>query len=290
MTSSVHFDVRERVAVLTFDNPPVNSISADVRAALAGALAAADADPSIRAIVLAGARSVFCGGADVREFNTPAQRRSPTLPELNLLQDGLTKPLVAAIDGVAFGGGLELALACHWRVATGQARLGLPEVKLGLMPGSGGTQRLPRLVPLAAALDMMTTGHPVVGPRAAELGLVDEIVEGDLVDGAIAFALRVAGSEGGGVRRVRDLAPRVGADAAHVLAAARGKSAPSPRTPRGGLAVIAACEAALRLPFDEALAFERECFLELLAAPEFKALRYAFFAERESRHVPDLRT
>jgi len=279
MNIPVHSETRDGIAVLTLANPPVNSISAALRTALAAALQAADADPAVRAIVLTGAGGVFCGGAEVREFNTPAQRQSPTLPELNLVQDGLRKPLVAAIEAFALGGGLEVALACHWRLAKAGARLGLPEVKLGLMPGSGGTQRLPRLVPLADALAMMTTGEPVDAARAADLGLVDQVVEGDLLAAAIAFAQRA------GVRRVRDLPVRADDDASHVLAQARGRLT---RAPRAAVDVVAACEAALQLPFDAGLAFERERFLARLAAPEFPALRHAFFAEREARRIPDL--
>ena len=282
MNTPVHSETRDGVAVLTLANPPVNSISAALRTALAAALQAADADPAVHAIVLTGAGGVFCGGAEVREFNTPAQRQSPTLPELNLVQDGLRKPLVAAIASFALGGGLEVALACHWRVAKAGARLGLPEVKLGLMPGSGGTQRLPRLVPLADALAMMTTGEPINAARAAELGLVDQLVEGDLLAGAIAFARSAA------ARRVRDLPVRAGEDAAGILAQARARLARPGRAPQAALDVVAACEAALRLPFDEGLAFERERFLARLAAPEFPALRHAFFAEREARRIPDL--
>ncbi|HSV81467.1 MAG TPA: 3-hydroxyacyl-CoA dehydrogenase NAD-binding domain-containing protein [Ramlibacter sp.] len=279
MNTPVHSETRDGIAVLTLANPPVNSISAALRTALAAALQAADADPAVRAIVLTGAGGVFCGGAEVREFNTPAQRQSPTLPELNLVQDGLRKPLVAAIEAFALGGGLEVALACHWRLAKAGARLGLPEVKLGLMPGSGGTQRLPRLVPLADALGMMTTGEPVDAARAAELGLVDQLVEGDLLAAAIAFARRA------GVRRVRDLPVRAGDEAAQVLAQARARLA---RAPGAAVDVVAACEAALKLPFDAGLAFERERFLARLAAPEFPARRHAFFAEREARRIPDL--
>jgi 3-hydroxyacyl-CoA dehydrogenase len=289
MNHTVRTDLREGVAVLTLDNPPVNSISADLRQALAAALAAADADPAVGAIVITGARGTFCGGAEVREFNTPAQRRSPTLPELNRLQDGLHKPLVAAIEGVALGGGLELALACHWRVAAHGAQFALPEVGLGLMPGSGGTQRLPRLVPLDAALALMTTGNAVDGRRAAELEMVDQVVHGDVVEHAVALALRATQRADGGLRRARDLPLRAGPDAAPVLAAARDRLARSPRALPGARAVVDVCEAALRFTFDEALALERQHFLALLAAPEFPALRHAFFAERTSRRIPGLR-
>ncbi|HYF17983.1 MAG TPA: 3-hydroxyacyl-CoA dehydrogenase NAD-binding domain-containing protein [Ramlibacter sp.] len=279
---------RDGVAVLGLANPPVNSISAALRVALGRALVQADADPAVRAIVLVGDGGAFCGGAEVREFNTPAQRQSPTLPELHRIQDGLRKPLVAAIEGFAFGGGLEVALACHWRLARTDAKLALPEVKLGLMPGAGGTQRLPRVAPLAEALRMMTTGEAVNGEQAAASGLVDELLEGDLVESAVRFALQVAERPDGGLRRVRDLPVRAGEDASQLLAQAREKFGRSARSLPGALQVVAACEAALRLPFDEALAFERERFLQLLAAPEFQALRHAFFAERESRRIPGL--
>ena len=288
MTTPVHYQVTDGVAVLTIDNEPVNSISAAVRTGLASGIERAVSDPDVSAIVLMGARDVFCGGAEVREFNTPRQRQSPTLPELNKLQDECPKPMVAAIAGFAFGGGLEVAMACHWRIALRGAKLGLPEVKLGLMPGSGGTQRLPRLVPMDVAAEMMTTGKPLDADAAWTHGLVSELVDDDLFGRAIALAKGMAKAPNG-LRKVSALPVRSAADTTDLLEVTKRKFS-GPRGSRGALEVLACCEAAMRLPFDEGLAFEREHFLQLLAGSEFKALSHAFFAERESRKVPGLAT
>src|SRR5687767_15514822 len=177
MSDVAHYSMRDGVAVITLDNPPVNGLGNAVRAGILQHLKQADADAAVKAVVLIGSAKAFSGGADIREFNAP--RLKPDLPDVNDAQDALSKPLVAAIGGFALGGGLELALACHYRVALPGAQLGLPEVKLGILPGSGGTQRLPRIIPMAEAVKMMTTGNPISSERAKELGLVDEIVNGD---------------------------------------------------------------------------------------------------------------
>src|SRR5262245_13131559 len=183
--SAATYVVREGVAVIALDNPPVNGLGNALRAAIMQHLKTADTDPAVKAVVLTGSAKAFSGGADIREFNAP--RLKPDLPEVNDQQDAMGKPLVAAIGGFALGGGLELALACHYRVATPKAQLGLPEVKLGILPGSGGTQRLPRVIPMAEAVKMMTTGNPISSEQARELGLADEIVPGDLLESAIRF-------------------------------------------------------------------------------------------------------
>src|SRR5712671_6916419 len=180
------YAVRDGIAVITLNNPPVNGLGNALRAAIMEKLKQADADAAVKAAVLIGSAKAFSGGADIREFNQP--RAKPDLFEVNDRQDAMSKPLVAAIGGFALGGGLELALACHYRVAAPRAQLGLPEVKLGILPGSGGTQRLPRVVPMAEAVQMMTTGNPISAEKAREFGLVDEIVTGDLLEGAISFA------------------------------------------------------------------------------------------------------
>ena len=179
---SAQYSVTDGIAVITMNNPPVNSMSAANRAVVGAGLQKAEADPAVKAVVLIGSEKAFSGGAEIREFNTDKARASPVLPELNDMQDAMKKPLVAAIGGFALGGGLELALGCHYRVAMPKALLGLPEVKLGLLPGSGGTQRLPRVVPMAEAVRMMTTGTPVSGDQARKLGLVDEVVQGSLLE------------------------------------------------------------------------------------------------------------
>src|SRR2546421_6424661 len=185
MSEVTAYAVRDGVAVITLDNPPVNGLGNALRGAILQHLQRANDDPAVKAVVLIGAGKAFSGGADIREFGKP--RAKPDLWEVNACQDEMKKPLVAAISGFALGGGLELALACHYRIAAPKAQLGLPEVKLGILPGSGGTQRLPRIVPVAKAIEMMTTGTPISSEQALQLGLVDEIVQmsnmsGDLLD------------------------------------------------------------------------------------------------------------
>src|SRR5687768_13212382 len=204
MSEVARYAVRDGVAVITLDSPPVNGLGNALRAALLEHLKKADADAAIKAVVLIGSAKAFSGGADIREFNAP--RLKPDLPEVNDAQDAMSKPLVAAIGGFALGGGLELALACHYRVAAPRAQLGLPEVKLGILPGSGGTQRLPRIIPMAEAVKMMTTGNPIPAEKAQELGLVDEIVSGDLLEGALSFSRRLV-QQGKGPRVIRNMPP-----------------------------------------------------------------------------------
>src|ERR1044071_969144 len=191
MSAATQYVVRDGIAVITLDNPPVNGLSNAVRTGILQHLKAADADPAVKAVGITGSSKAFCGGADIREFNAP--RLKPALPEVNEQQDAMQKPLVAAIGGFALGGGLELALACHYRVAAPKAQLGLPEVKLGILPGSGGTQRLPRIVPMAEAVKMMTSGNPITAEKAKEYGLVDAIVTGDLLEEGLKFAKSVIG-------------------------------------------------------------------------------------------------
>src|SRR5688500_20153213 len=207
MSEVARYAVRDGVAVITLDNPPVNGLGNALRALLLDYLKKADADPAVKAVVLIGSAKAFSGGADIREFNAP--RLKPDLPEVNDAQDALSKPLVAAIGGFALGGGLGLALACHYRVAAPRAQLGLPEVKLGILPGSGGTQRLPRIIPMAEAVKMMTTGNPITSERAKELGLVDEIVQGDLLQSATGFAKTRIGKP---LPRIRDAKARLEGD------------------------------------------------------------------------------
>ncbi len=212
ITQSVSLERRGRVAVLTVDNPPVNALSHHVRVGLRDGLRQAAADPAAAAIVIACAGRTFIAGADITEFGQPP--REPVLWEVLEVIEGSPRPVVAAIHGTALGGGLEVALACHWRVGVRTARLGLPEVKLGLLPGAGGTQRLPRLVGVEKALSMIVSGEPIGGEEAHRLGLLDELVEGDLTAGAVAFAERVV-AENRPLRKVREMEDRI--------AAARGK-------------------------------------------------------------------
>src|ERR1044071_10116819 len=207
MSAATQYVVRDGIAVITLDNPPVNGLSNAVRTGILQHLKAADADPAVKAVGITGSSKAFCGGADIREFNAP--RLKPALPEVNEQQDAMQKPLVAAIGGFALGGGLELALACHYRVAAPKAQLGLPEVKLGILPGSGGTQRLPRVIPMAEAVKMMTTGNPISSEKGKELGLVDEIAQGDLLQSAIQFARSRVGQA---LPRLRDARAKLDED------------------------------------------------------------------------------
>jgi 3-hydroxyacyl-CoA dehydrogenase len=242
----------------------------------------ADSDAQVKATVLIGGGKAFSGGADIREFGKP--REKPDLPDVNDYQDAMQKPLVAAISGFALGGGLELALACHYRIATPKTQLGLPEVKLGILPGSGGTQRLPRIIPVAKAVQMMTTGNPITSQEALQLGLVDEIVENaDLLDAAVVYANKLV-AERKPLRRIRDLRAKSDIDfnklRDEVGKASRGYPAP--------LEIVACVEAAVAKPFDEGRKFERERFAHLVQTTESAALRHAFFAERQTSKIPDV--
>jgi 3-hydroxyacyl-CoA dehydrogenase len=280
----VRQDVRGGVAVLTLSNPPVNALGHDLRAALDAALERVLADPAVRGVVLAAEGKVFVGGADISEFGKPP--RPPLLPDLFERLDGAKKPVVAAIQGAALGGGLELALACHARVVGRGAKLGLPEVKLGLIPGAGGTQRLPRLIGAEAAFAMMLGGDPVDAETALATGLADARDPEDPVGAACALALRL--SEGGPPARVRDRSERMD-EASRAAFETRAAEAlrKAPGQPNVA-ALVEAVRAGFEHPFEEAVKRERALFLALVDDPRAKALRYAFFAERETARVPGL--
>jgi 3-hydroxyacyl-CoA dehydrogenase len=274
------------VAVIAMDKPPVNGLAYALRSGIADALDAANANPAVKAIVLTGTPRVFSGGADVTEFGTPNAAREPNLLTLIGRLEESTKPVVAAIAGICLGGGLELALGAHFRVALADASLGLPEVKLGLLPGAGGTQRLPRLVGLETALNMIVSGAPVRASRLAGTALVDEIVEGDLVEKATAYARKVV-AEGRPLARARDLKVRHPQAAAFLqfarnTVAATAKGFPAPA------ACIEAVANAVTKPFDEGLRLERAAFVALMATPESRALRHVFAAERAASKLPDV--
>jgi 3-hydroxyacyl-CoA dehydrogenase len=287
ITQSVSLDRRGRVAVLTVNNPPVNALSHHVRLGLRDGLRQAIADPAVAAIVIACAGRTFIAGADITEFDKPPQQ--PVLWEVLDVIESSRKPVVAAIHGTALGGGLETTLACHWRVGVRDARLGQPEVKLGIIPGAGGTQRLPRLVGVEKALQMIAVGDPIGGEEARRLGLLDELVEGDLTAGAVAFAERVV-AEGRPLRRVRDLDAKVVAARGkpEIFSAFRKSIARQARGFKAPEACIQAVEAAVTLPFEAGIARERELFVECLTSPQSRAQRYFFFAEREAAKVPDV--
>ncbi|HEU0204541.1 MAG TPA: enoyl-CoA hydratase-related protein, partial [Burkholderiaceae bacterium] len=284
--NNVEYATRQSVAVLRMNNPPVNGLSFGLRRGLLQALDSALADANVRAVILTGSDSVFSAGADVREFGTPQAGMEPTLLSVIRAFDSSPKPVVAAISGTCFGGGFELALGCHWRVAKADASLGLPEVKLGLVPGAGGTQRLPRAIGLERALNMIVAGDPQPASAFAGTPLIDAIAQGELLPAAVAFAERVV-AEGRPLRRLRDMkVDAAGADAYLQFArnSVRGasKNLPAP------LQCVEAIAAAVSMPFEEGLKFERTLFMQLMNSPESRALRHVFAAERAAGKIEGL--
>ena len=282
----VRSTVEDGIAVVTIASPPVNALDAGIRAGLAEAVRRADADPAVRAIVIAAEGRTFIAGADISEFGKPPA--PPSLPEVIDALDSVGKPIVAAIGGAALGGGLEVALGCHARIAGPAAKLGLPEVKLGLIPGAGGTQRLPRLIGAAPAFKLMADGAPVSAAEALALGIVDAVVESDLLEAAKAKALELAEARAGTMRRTRDLdrqmAPGGREDFEPAAAEALKRSPELPNI----AALAESVRATFTEPFEAGLALERARFVALVADDRSKALRYAFFAERETARVPGL--
>ncbi len=287
MSDAASYTVRDGIAVITLNNPPVNGLGSVLRPGLMDGIQKAGADPAVKALVIIGSAKAFSGGADIREFNTPKMTVPPSLPEINDAQDACPKPMIAAIGGFALGGGLELALGCHYRVALPKSQLGLPEVKLGLLPGSGGTQRLPRVVGAAQAVLMMTTGNPVPAERALSLGLIDEIVQGDLLEGAFVFAKKLVAG-GKGPRRIRDMTVKVEGEAKAFFEKARTDVGKASRGFPAPLEIVACVEAAVAKPFDEGRKEERQRFASLVEGNESKAMRHMFFAERQTSKIPDV--
>jgi 3-hydroxyacyl-CoA dehydrogenase len=281
---SMHGDI----LVVTIDNPPVNALGVDVRRALVEAIDAADGDAAVAAVLLVGSGKTFIGGADIREFGKPPM--TPFLPDVCNRIEACTKPVVAAIHGAALGGGLEVALSAHYRLALPAAKLGLPEVQLGLLPGAGGTQRTPRLIGAAAALDLMLSGRHAGAAEAAKLGLVDRLAEGDdPVAAGLAYTRELL-QTGARVRRTRDATALADADAQKAaIDAARAETAKKARGLFSPLKIVDAVQAAVELPFDEGLALERKLFMECLDSPQRAGLVHAFFAERETAKAPETR-
>ena len=282
LNASVDLRRDGEIGVVTVDNPPVNALKHEVRTGLAEALRQTRDDAAIKALVVACAGRTFFAGADITEFGKPPQ--PPGLGDVIAAIEAMPKPVVAALHGTALGGGFELALACHFRVAASGAHVGLPEIKLGLLPGAGGTQRLPRLIGPEKALKMIVTGDPIEAREAVAEGVIDEIVDGDLTAGAIAFARRAV-AESRPLRLVRDredkLVAEGFADAAEVLTRRlRGREAPA--------ACVEAVRNAIVLPFDEGLKREGELFRRLVAGDQSKAQRHIFFAEREAARLPGI--
>jgi 3-hydroxyacyl-CoA dehydrogenase len=287
MSDRVHYSVEERIAVLTVDNPPSNTLTQEVRAALAQGVDHAVADDGADAIVIRAAGRTFPAGAEVGDDSGAAE--TPLLEDVLARIEAAPKPVVAAIHGAALGGGLELALACHYRLTAEDARLGLPEVALGLLPGAGGTQRLPRLAGARVALDLMIRGRPIGADAAAEAGIVDGVVEGDLDSAALAFAQSLP-AEGLGPRPTRDATAGFADPAAYLAAVAEERAALKDSPLDAPRRIVDCVEAALLMPFDIGMAYERTAREDLAAAPQSVALRHLVLAERRAARFPDAGT
>ena len=282
MTSPVSYELVDDIGVITVDNPPVNALSHAVREGLHDAILAAQKDAS-RAVLIVCAGRTFIAGADITEFGKPP--REPHLPDLCNTIEASSKIVVAALHGTALGGGLEVALSCHYRCALPGAKVGLPEVKLGLLPGAGGTQRLPRLIGAQAALDLMTSGNPIGAGQAASLGLIDHVVDGELVDAAINWCRELA--ESGAARRATselpvESIPDGAFDEYRSTLARRARGQVAPQR------IVDCVEASLTGPFAEGLKIEREAFIDCMQSPQSAALRHMFFAERAAAKVHGL--
>ena len=285
-TNKAGFEIKDGIAVLKFDNPPVNSLGLELRQAIVAGIERANADPQVKAIVLIGAGAGFSGGADIREFGTPRSSMQPHLMTVISTVEGSAKPVIAAIGGVCMGGGLELALGCLYRVAAAGAKIALPEVKLGLLPGAGGTQRLPRVIGAEAALNMIVSGATVPSEKLRGTPLFDAFAEGELLNAAIAFARKVV-TEKLGVRRVRDLKVNMPNHEAFFQFARNTAKAVAGHYP-APVACVEAVAAAFDRPFDAGIKRERELFTTLMSSPESAALRHVFQAERAASHILDV--
>jgi 3-hydroxyacyl-CoA dehydrogenase len=291
MADLVRYHITDRVAVVTIDNPPVNALAPAVWEGIGAAVERAVADPAADAIVVVGAGTTFIAGADIKVFDTlktrddSMARSGGTHAMLRRMEDA-GKPLVAAIHGNALGGGMEVAMACHFRVATKDAKVGQPEVLLGIIPGAGGTQRFPRLAGVEAALQVCTDGKPIAAAKAKAAGLVDELVDGDLLAGAIRFAKDKAAKHE--VRKARDLPIGDEARGLQACASMRESLKKTAKGMRAPYAVVDAIEAGLRQGFDAGSIRERELFGDCVVSTESKALRHLFFAEREVAKIPDI--
>jgi 3-hydroxyacyl-CoA dehydrogenase len=289
MTDLVQLTKDNGIAVITINNPPVNALSPGIPESISDALDQVAKDDSVKAAVLIGGGRTFVAGADIKEFGkmTSGKPRGAALLPLLLKIEDSSKPVVIAIHGTAFGGGLELAMAGHYRVAVSSAQVGQPEVKLGLIPGAAGTQRLPRLAGVAKAVEMCTTGNPVKAEDALKHGIVDRIIEGDLLSGAAAFAREVAGRP---APKTCERNEKLGnaAENAQIFSSARENAAKKQRGLLAPVAAIEALEAATKLPFDEGCKLEQKLFIDCLFSDQSKSLIHVFFAEREVSKIPDI--
>jgi 3-hydroxyacyl-CoA dehydrogenase len=293
MSELVHYEVRDQVAIITVDNPPVNALSPGVPEAIEAAVARAAQDDAARAVVLIGAGSTFIAGADIRFFETITTReasleRSRAVHQRLRHIEDCSKPLVAAIHGTALGGGMEFAMACHYRVAVPAAKVGQPEVMLGIIPGAGGTQRLPRLAGPAMALEMCTLGQHIPAARALAEGMIDRVIDGDLLAGAIAFAREQAQS--GAIRKSREQSAKIADRAAALAACAQTREAlkKTARGARAPYAAVDAIQAGIEQGFDAGSAREIEMFADCVLSTESRAMVKLFFAEREIAKIPDV--
>lgn len=282
---TAEYQVNGTVAIITLNNPPVNGLGLSTRTAVVDGVRKAIADNAVKAIVITGAGKAFSGGADIKEFNSPSAFAEPSLHTLIHVVENSSKPVIAAIHTVCMGGGLELALGCHYRVATAGAQIALPEVKLGILPGAGGTQRLPRVLGLEMALNMIVSGNPVPSEKLAKTALFDRMIEGDLMTGTLAFANEIADKRP--LPKVRDIKidyPNYEAFLQFSRNTVKAMSGPYPAP----LKCVEAVAAAVTKKFDDGIKFERDLFIELVQTTESKALRHAFFGERAASKLPDV--
>lgn len=289
MGDLVQFTKSGNIGVITIINPPVNALSPGVPEGISEAIDQFQKDGTLKAAILLGGGNTFIAGADIKELEKMASgkpRGAGLLPLLLKIED-CSKPIVAAIHGTAFGGGMETAMACHYRVAVRSAKVGQPEVKLGIIPGAAGTQRLPRLAGVAKAVAMCCEGNPIAAQEAFELGIIDKLVDGDLLSGAIAFAQEIAAKP---IPKTRERSNKLGAPEqnAAIFAAARENARKKQRGLMAPLAAIDAVEAATKLPFEEGCQAEQKLFTECLVSSQAKALMHVFFAEREVAKIPDI--
>lgn len=282
------YERREDIAVLQIDHPPVNGLNAVTRRTLSEGIRKASGDGKVRAIIVTGTDKVFSGGADIREFGTDAAYAEPNLLQLFNQVENCSKPIIAAINGVCMGGGLELALACHYRIATPDAIMALPEVKIGLIPGAGGTQRLPRAVGAEKALRMIVTGEPISAEDALDHGLIERIVTREHFSEAMDFAHEVAERRARPRLRMKEVSLPPGVEITQFFAQARTQVAQEAKGLIAPLSCVDAVEASVKQPFLDGMATEQKIFTERVASTESKALRYAFFAQRAAAKIPDI--
>ena len=283
---TARYQAQENIAIITIDNPPINSMGLATRQGMETALQRALAAVDVRAIVITGASGVLTGGADIREFGKAIAMQSPTLHDLIRMFEASAKPVISAINGVCMGGGTEISLGCHYRVAAPGVMIGLPEVKIGILPGAGGTQRLPRVAGVELALSMIVSGDPVKSEVLANTQFLDQLIEGDFIPGVLAFARQVI-ADGAKLPRVRDIKIDMPNPAAF-FAEARAKVAATSKNFPAPLKCVDAVEASVLREIEDGLAYEFQLFSELVATPESAALRHAFFAERAASKISDV--